>query len=115
MQTGQIGLRAFLFSKGVPKVSSPICPCGVALETPEHLILHCQIWAEPRAELRQLVLPLLLRTTRDLAAITDYRSRLLTQWLLSIGKFSNYKLAEEIGGTRDPEKAKKKKNAAGQA
>ena len=39
----------------------------------------------------------------------------MTQWLLATGKFPNYRLAEEIGGTRDPKKAKKARKANTQA
>jgi len=49
-RTGKIGLRAFLHLRGVPGVD-PICPCGEAPQTAEHLFL-CQ--DEKSRELRRL-------------------------------------------------------------
>ena len=40
-RTGKIGLKAFLFQRGVPGVTTPICPCGEGPQTPEHLFSEC--------------------------------------------------------------------------
>ena len=40
-RTGRIGLRAFLFQRGVPEVNTPVCPCGEGPQTPEHLFSEC--------------------------------------------------------------------------
>jgi hypothetical protein len=45
-RTGKIGLRAFLFSRSVPDVDTPICPCGVGPQTAEHIFYECQ---DPRS------------------------------------------------------------------
>jgi hypothetical protein len=109
VRTGRIGLRAFLFLRGVPDVPTPLCSCGRAPETPEHFILHCQSRTAERTRLRQALAPLPLYSNRDLATVTDRQGRQLASWLLATGRFPSYRLAEEIGGTRDPEKTKTKK------
>jgi hypothetical protein len=40
-RTGRIGLRAFLFQRGVPEVNTPVCPCGEGSQTSEHLSSEC--------------------------------------------------------------------------
>ena len=42
IQTGKIGLRAFLYTRGVPGVSTPGCSCGAGRETALHLLTECQ-------------------------------------------------------------------------
>ena len=41
MQTGKIGLKAFLFYRKVPGQDSPICPYGAGPQTAEHLFANC--------------------------------------------------------------------------
>ncbi|EAQ88920.1 hypothetical protein CHGG_05539 [Chaetomium globosum CBS 148.51] len=40
-RTGKSGLRGFLFTRRVPEVVTPVCRCGMARETFEHLVLEC--------------------------------------------------------------------------
>ena len=40
-RTEKIGLRAFLFKKKVPDVTTPICPCGRGPQTAAHLFTEC--------------------------------------------------------------------------
>ena len=40
IRTGKIGLRAFLFKRRVPEVTTPYCRCGLARETFEHIVLE---------------------------------------------------------------------------
>ena len=52
-RTGRIGLRGFLFQRRVPEVVTPLCDCGIAEETVEHLIRGCP--ALPEQDLQALV------------------------------------------------------------
>ena len=40
-RTEKIGLRAFLFRRGVPGIASPACPCGQGDHTAAHLFAGC--------------------------------------------------------------------------
>lgn len=40
-RTGKIGLRAFLFSRKVPGIVTPLCDCGESPETVEHILGGC--------------------------------------------------------------------------
>ena len=40
-RTEKIGLRAFLFKRGVPGVTTPVCPCGLGSQTAAHLFTTC--------------------------------------------------------------------------
>ena len=40
-RTERIGLRAFLFRRGVPGIASPACPCGQGDQTAAHLFAEC--------------------------------------------------------------------------
>ena len=51
-RTGKIGLNAFLHSIHHPDFPSPDCPCGLGIQTVEHLLIEC---ADPRSlALREL-------------------------------------------------------------
>ena len=39
--TEKIGLRAFLFKRGVPGITTPVCPCGQGPQTAAHLFVSC--------------------------------------------------------------------------
>lgn len=40
-RTEKIGLRAFLFKRGVPGITTPVCPCGQGPQTAAHLFVSC--------------------------------------------------------------------------
>jgi hypothetical protein len=86
----------FLFKRHVPDVPTPLCSCGEALETPEHVLLHCNETAEKREIVRQWVAPIALRTRRDLAQLTLKYPELIVEWLLQAGKFALYNKAQEL-------------------
>lgn len=96
IRTGKVGLRAFLFERRVPEVATPRCPCGEAPETAAHLILDCRQLDQQRQALRQALYPRALRTFRDFAAATaeGKSARVLIRWLLSTGRFPQFRLAE---------------------
>jgi hypothetical protein len=96
IRTGKVGLRAFLFERKVPEVATPRCPCGEAPETAAHLVLDCQQLDHQRNYLRQLLHPTPLHTYRDFAAATAKGKSAckLARWLLSTGRFPEFRLAE---------------------
>ena len=50
-RTGKIGLAYFLHSRKVPGYESAMCQCGLGMETPRHMALHCAREAERRGSL----------------------------------------------------------------
>jgi hypothetical protein len=97
VRTGKVGLRAFLFERKVPDVVTPRCLCGEAPETVAHLVLNCRDLAQPREELRRLMAPKAMQTYRDFVAATAKKktAHVLIRWLLSTGRFPEYRLAEQ--------------------
>lgn len=43
MRTSKIGLRQFLYTRGVPEIDDDQCGCGMGSQTVEHVLLRC-IW-----------------------------------------------------------------------
>jgi hypothetical protein len=105
IRTGKVGLRAFLFERKVPEVATPQCPCGEAPETAAYLVLDCHDLAPQREDLRQLMFPRALRTYRDFTAATAKKksARILVRWLLSTGRFPEFRLAERYRVEADQE------------
>lgn len=69
-RTGKIGLNGFLFKSKAFGVYSPLCRCGDAPETVEHLVFHCVLLEERQGKLRQLVgNTVLLRSRNDLEEV----------------------------------------------
>ena len=91
-----MGLRAFLFERKVPDVATPWCQCDRGKETAAHLVLDCSELLQQRIELQRLQQPLALRTYQDFIEATSQprRARQLVHWLLSTGRFPEFRLAE---------------------
>jgi hypothetical protein len=96
VRTGCVGMADFLFHRHVPDVPTPLCSCGEAPETPEHVLLHCTETAGKREIVRQRVAPITLRTRRDLAQLTLKYPELTVEWLLQTGKFALHNKAREL-------------------
>jgi hypothetical protein len=86
----------FSFQRHVPDVPTPLCNCGEAPETPEHVLLHYNEIVGKREIVRQRVAPIALRIRRDLAQLTLKYPELTVEWLLQIGKFALYNKAREL-------------------
>jgi hypothetical protein len=67
VRTECVGMADFLFQRHVPDVPTPLCSCGKAPETLEHVLLHCNEIAEKREIMRQRVALIALRIRRNLA------------------------------------------------
>lgn len=48
LRTGKIGLNDFLFTRKVPEVTSPACPCGERRQTVAHILLRCALYKDIR-------------------------------------------------------------------
>jgi hypothetical protein len=77
-------------------VPTPLCSCGKAPETPEHVLLHCNETTEKREIVRQRIGPDALRTRRDLAQLILKYPELTIEWLLQTGKFALYNKARKL-------------------
>ena len=91
LRTGKIGLRAFLFQRGVPDIPSPYCQCG-GRETPAHIWTACPLYEQQRAVLPPAT------TSRDFrAAVTSARRAGGTAgWFLRTGRLREYRLAVQM-------------------
>ena len=95
IQTGKIGLRAFLHSRRVPGVSSPCCECGAGRETALHLILECRDTASQRWDLMEA---LGAATPIDRSSLAEAMKNSTTGgeivwWLLRLGRLREFRLA----------------------
>jgi hypothetical protein len=88
IRTGRIGLNAFLYQCGVPGVA-PVCACGEAAETAQHLFIDCRQITASRAELPAM------RTVRDFQrqARDPKGAAKLVKWMLRLGRLRQYDLA----------------------
>ena len=98
MRTGKIGLRAFLFGRGVPDVATPVCRCGQGRETAVHVAAYC-----PDEESNRRRLPFAMRTQRDFTmAVRDpKRAAILTRWFMRIRRLREYEVAVRIADGED--------------
>jgi hypothetical protein len=105
IRTGKVGLRAFLFERSVPDITTPLCQCGEAPETAPHLVLDCTELGAQRRLLQAAILPHTLRTHRDFTnAVEDpKRAKVVVCWLLSTGRFPEFRLAERYRAEEEME------------
>jgi hypothetical protein len=98
IRTGDIGLRDFLFKRGVPEVLTPSCECGEGRETAEHLVMWClapplaRTWGGAE-----------VRTRRDFCSVlhgisptTARLTRRILGWLMNSGRLPMYSLARRL-------------------
>jgi hypothetical protein len=107
VRTGKAGLRAFLFQRRVPVVTTPLCQCGREAETPVHIALFCTILEADRQRLMELLAPNPPQTPHDFAAATadPTRTKTVVQWLLSLCRFPEFRLARSYIEIQDWEDA----------
>jgi hypothetical protein len=89
-------ITKFLFRRHVSSVPSPLCSCGHAPETLEHVLLRCSGTEDDKQEIRQKIAPIALRTRRNLAQLTIKYPKLTAEWLLRTGRFSLYNKAQRL-------------------
>lgn len=95
IRSGKTGLAGFLHRHRAPGHTSPVCSCGMATETPTHVLVHCSKHAEARWGLLRegRVNTHSLLNTQDGAAQ-------LSGWWLHRGILRQFELARELD--RDP-------------
>jgi Reverse transcriptase (RNA-dependent DNA polymerase)/Endonuclease-reverse transcriptase len=116
LRTGKIGLNSFLHRRRVPDIQSPLCSCGLAPETPCHIVVDCPLTATARERLDTALAPQAIRSHRDFAATledTD-KARIVARWFLTLNRLKEFRLAIEIGGT-SKERAGRKRTGKKQA
>ena len=91
IRTGRIGLSGFLWKSKAFGTYSPLCRCGEAPETVEHLVFYCILLEEQQRYLRwqvELRGKYQLASRGDLAVIASkpWYSFLLAKWVLSTGR-----------------------------
>jgi hypothetical protein len=89
-------MTEFFFRRHISDVPSPLYSCGRASETPEHVLLYCPETEENRQNTRKRVAFIALRTRRNLAQLSTKHPKLITEWLLRIGKFPLYNKAQRL-------------------
>jgi hypothetical protein len=95
-RTKYIEIAEFLFRRHVPDVPSPLCSCGHAPKTPEHVLLRCSETEDDKQEIRQKIAPIALRTRKNLAQLTIKYPKLTAEWLFRTGRFSLYDKAQRL-------------------
>ena len=91
-RTGKIGLRAFLFLRKVPAVTTPFCECGGEEETVRHLLEGCLVNMDALDLQRREGGPEeLFERLRS-----GYRVKPILRWLM--GKLPEFQLALELEG-----------------
>lgn len=93
VRTGKVGLNAFLFKIRTPGVNTPLCRCGEAPETAEHVILGCKDLEVERDQLRAAIAPLSLGSREDLARLTNtpLANQKLVRWLLKTQRLPHFR------------------------
>ena len=90
LRTGKIGLADFLHRRRVPGVETPACPCGAPRQTPEHVILECNMHEGREAMVHAAGGDSLKELTGSAKAL-----RTLTAWLMKTGMLAQFSLAAE--------------------
>jgi hypothetical protein len=91
-----VEMAEFLFRRHVSNVPSPLCSCGKAPETLEHVLFYCPETEKNRQDTRRKIAFIALRTRKNLAQLSIKHPKLTTEWLLRTGKFLLYNKAQRL-------------------
>ena len=92
-RTGCTGLAYFLHKARVPEIESGLCSCGTSLETPRHILIHCNREDVQREELKRASGGRLdLRKLLDTLEGAGVASR----WVLRSGRLPQFSLARVL-------------------
>jgi len=89
MRTEVIGLNAWLASIQVPGIE-PLCPCGEAMQTVRHVVLHCR-----RHERRQLLQQCGTERLDEILSRPASAAH-AARWLVASGVLNQFRVAREI-------------------
>jgi hypothetical protein len=91
LRTGCVGLRSFLYSRGVPVAPTPFCRCGSGEETVYHILAEYALSRDRPAHIP-------LRSQRDaVEALSSPRAAgTLTRWFLRDRKPEQFRLAVSL-------------------
>lgn len=98
VRTSNIGLRDFLFKRGVPGVPTPSYECGEGPETVEHLVIWCvapllsRSWGRTEIQTRRDLYSVLQGIDPPAAGLT----RRILSWLMDVGALPMYNLARKL-------------------
>jgi hypothetical protein len=93
IQTGRIGLAAFLNKMRVPDYPSPMCRCGQLAETATHIIAHCRLYEDDCSSLRESRSGWV--NMKSLVG-TPERAEQLARWFIKLHILPQFNLAEEL-------------------
>ena len=92
IQTGQIGLAAFLNKVQILNFLSSQCRCGQAQKTAAHIILHCSLYTETKRRLcvseERLNIKILMNFSKN--------AQSLAWWFIEFHILLQFNLAEEL-------------------
>jgi hypothetical protein len=92
-RTGCIGLAHFLYRVQVPGIESSLCSCTNGIETPRHVLIHCQKERGRREELKERCGGRLdLRKLLD----TPEGAKVASRWILRSGRLPQFSLARVL-------------------
>jgi hypothetical protein len=93
LRTECIGLKGFLFRRKVPGIESAQCECGDAIESPRHVLLHCNLEEDRRGELRRACNgPLRFQQLLGDPNLTATAVR----WVMCTGRLGQFSLARRL-------------------
>jgi hypothetical protein len=95
-RTGCMKMTEFLFWRHIPDVPSPLYSCDRASETPEYVLLYCPETEKNRQNTRKKIASIALYIRRNLARLSNKHPKLITEWLLRIGKFPLYNKVQRL-------------------
>jgi hypothetical protein len=70
VRTGCVNIADFLFRRRVPDVPTRFYSCGIASETPKHVLLYYRKTRKRRSAIRNFIASKALRTRKNLAYLT---------------------------------------------
>lgn len=96
IRTETIGLKSYLYGRGVPGVDSPRCDCGHQKQTAKHIVVFCPKWTGLRQ--RIFVTELSAGRTLDYRSVTGTTAglRKAAHLLIETGLLQQFEMAKSL-------------------